>query len=272
MKTLKVVIVEDEPLAVERLELALKSSHDVEVVGSAHDGRAGLDLIRSLKPDVVFLDIKMPRLDGIELAEILAEEEDGPAVIFLTAFGQFAVTAFELAAVDYLMKPVALDRVRAAVDRARQRIEGSTARQRAQDLQALVETLKRDAGPSPAETLDQALWVTDARGRVRVPFSAIEWVEAERDYVRIHIGQDSHLMRMTLNTLTQKLDPDEFFRIHRSALVNLKSVTGLRRRSWGLVSVRLKSGAEAPVGRPQLRELKTRLGLRAAPEEIEAEA
>ena len=258
MSVLKVVIVEDEPLAVERLELALNEAPAVEVVGSALDGRSGLELIRELRPDLVFLDIKMPGLDGLELAGILARE-GGPAVIFLTAFGQFAVNAFELAAVDYLMKPVGLDRVRAAVERARDRLEATTAAERARQLQTLVETLRPQGGGEA----ERSLWITDARGRVRVPLSAIEWVEAERDYVRIHTGSESRLMRMTLNTLSGKLDPGQFLRVHRSAVVNLGAVTGLKRRTWGLVSVRLASGAEVPVGRPQLRELKARLGVNA---------
>ena len=270
MVPLKVVIVEDEPLAVERLKLALKAAPDVEVVGAAHDGRQGLELIRSLKPDLVFLDIKMPMLDGIELADILAKEGGGPAVIFLTAFGQFAVTAFELAAVDYLMKPVALDRVRASVERARERIAASTAQERAADLEKLVTSLRREAETPSVEPSNQSLWVTDARGRVRVPLSGVDWLEAERDYVRIHSGKDSHLMRMTLQALAEKLDESNFFRVHRSAVVNLHAVTGLRRRSWGLVSVRLRSGAEVPVGRPQLRELKRRLGVRAVIAEEDA--
>jgi len=258
MSVLKVVIVEDEPLAIERLELALKEAPAVEVVGSALDGRQGLELIRRLRPDLVFLDIKMPGLDGLELAGILARE-GGPAVIFLTAFGQFAVNAFELAAVDYLMKPVGLDRVRAAVERARDRLEATTAAERARQLQTLVETLR--AGGHGREDAERSLWVTDARGRVRVPLSSIEWVEAERDYVRLHTGTDSRLMRMTLNTLSARLDPDQFLRVHRSAVVNLKAVTGLKRRTWGLVSVRLASGAEVPVGRAQLKALKARLGV-----------
>jgi DNA-binding LytR/AlgR family response regulator len=260
MSPLRVVIVEDEPLAVERLELALKDLAGVEVVGSAHDGKQGLALIRKLKPDLAFLDIRMPTMDGLEVAEELAAE-GGPAVIFLTAYGQYALEAFEVAAVDYLMKPIALERVRAAVGRVRTRIEQSSASERAEELKSLLDAVRREHGG--AGGLPQSLWVTDARGRVRVPLAAIEWLEAERDYVRIHVEGGSHLARMTLNGLAKQLDSNAFFRVHRSAIVALRAVTGLKRRSWGLTSVTMGSGAEVAVGRPYLKELKQRLGMKA---------
>ena len=263
MGALRVVIVEDEPLAVERLELALKGMGDLEVVGAAHDGKAGLSMIRKLKPDLAFLDIRMPSMDGLEVAEALAGEsvegKGGPAVIFLTAYGQYALDAFEVAAVDYLMKPIALERVRAAVERARVRIEQSTAAERAEELRGLLEAVRRESGTGGPP---RSLWVTDARGRVRVPIASIIWLEAERDYVRIHTDAGSHLARTTLNGLAQQLDTDTFHRIHRSSIVALKSVTGLKRRSWGLTSVTLTTGAEVPVGRPYLKELKQRLGMK----------
>ncbi|HYE43901.1 MAG TPA: LytTR family DNA-binding domain-containing protein [Caulobacteraceae bacterium] len=265
MQALRIAIVEDEPLAVERLELALRGVPAVEVVGSAHDGRAGLELIRRLKPDLVFLDIRMPSMDGIELADALAHE-GGTAVIFLTAFGQYAVDAFELAAVDYLMKPASVERVRAAVERARTRISQSTAEERAAELRTLLDTVRRESASGSVQADPyRSLWVTDARGRVRVPVASIEWLEAERDYVRIHTDAGSHLSRVTLQALSRQLDPAQFFRVHRSAIVSLKAVTGLKRRSWGLTSVSLASGVEVPVGRPYLQELKSRLGMKAAP-------
>lgn len=264
--TLKVVIVEDEPLAVERLELALEGMGGIEVVGAAHDGRSGLALIRKLKPDLVFLDIRMPAMDGLEVAEALAEDapESGrsPAVIFLTAYGQYALDAFEVAAVDYLMKPIALERVRAAVERARQRIEQSSAAHRAEEMKLLLDALRRESA-ADGQGVTRSLWVTDARGRVRVPIASIIWLEAERDYVRIHTEAGSHLARTTLNGLAKQLDPAVFHRIHRSSIVALRSVTGLKRRSWGLTSVSLSTGVEVPVGRPYLKELKQRLGMKA---------
>lgn len=263
MDALRIVIVEDEPLAVERLQLALEGVPDIELVGASHDGRAGLELIRRVRPDLVFLDIRMPSMDGLELAEALAADH-GPAVIFLTAYGQYAVDAFELAAVDYLMKPVGLDRVRAAVERARVRIAQSTAQERAEELRTLLDTVRREGPPPTRVDPYRSLWVTDARGRVRVPLASIEWLEAERDYVRIHTETGSHLTRITLQGVAKQLDDAQFFRVHRSAIVNLKAVTGLKRRSWGLTSVALASGVDVPVGRPYLQTLKARLGMKAA--------
>ncbi|MBX7249109.1 MAG: LytTR family DNA-binding domain-containing protein [Caulobacteraceae bacterium] len=265
MSDLKVVIVEDEPLAVERLELALRDLAGVEVVGAAHDGKTGLDLIRRLRPDLAFLDIRMPGLDGLKLAEALAGE-DGPAIIFLTAYSQYALEAFEVAAVDYLMKPIALERVRAAVGRVRVRLEHSTAAQRAEELRQLLEALRREhAGHAgQGEGVVQSLWVTDARGRVRVAVGSIVWLQAERDYVRIYTQTGNHLARTTLNGLARQLDGKSFHRIHRSAIIALRHVTGLKRRSWGLASVTLSTGHEAPVGRPYLKDLKRRLGMTAA--------
>ncbi len=260
MSGLRVVIVEDEPLAIERLELALKDLAGVDVVGTALDGKQGLALIRKVKPDLAFLDIRMPSMDGLEVAEALAAE-GGPAVIFLTAYGQYALDAFEVAAVDYLMKPIALERVRAAVGRVRTRIDQSTAAERAEELRQLLEAVRRDTGGPGG--VQSSLWVTDARGRVRVPVASIEWLEAERDYVRIHTETGNHLARTTLNGLAKQLDPGAFHRIHRSAIVALRSVTGLKRRSWGLTSVTLTNGAEVAVGRPYLKELKQRLGMKA---------
>jgi DNA-binding LytR/AlgR family response regulator len=267
MTPLRVVIVEDEPLAVERLELALNGLAGVEVVGSAYDGKAGLALIRKLKPDLTFLDIRMPTMDGLEVAEALAndagDQDVGPAVIFLTAYGQYALEAFEVAAVDYLMKPIALERVRAAVGRVRTRLDHSTASQRAEELRQLLEAMRREhSGPVGEGGVVQSLWVTDARGRVRVPVASIVWLEAERDYVRIHTENGNHLARTTLNGLAKQLDDQVFHRIHRSAIVALRHVTGLKRRSWGLTSVSLSTGHEAPVGRPYLKELKQLLGMK----------
>jgi len=261
MSALRTVIVEDEPLAAHRLKLALDGTPDVDLVGTAHDGRQGLELIRKLKPDLVFLDIRMPGLDGLEVAQALSAEES-PTIVFVTAFAHFAVEAFEVSALDYVLKPVEFDRVRAAVERARRRREQLSAEQRAIELQGVLNALREEAAESadPAGVM-RSLWVSDGRGRSRVQLSSVEWFEAERDYVRIHAGGRTHLMRGTLQGLIGRLDPDVFLRIHRSAVVNLRAVLGVRRRVTGQAVVQLPSGAMPPVGRAYLPELKARLGL-----------
>ena len=260
MKALaRVVVVDDEPLAIRGLKISLGRVPGVELVGTARDGVEGLEVIRREKPDIVLLDILMPRRDGLALAEALAEG-DGPAVIFVTAYGQFAINAFELAAVDYLMKPVTLPRLRAAIKRALERLEADTAQQRAAEMQRVIESFRASAA-SDLESggAGRSLWVSDPRGRTRVPLASVDWFEAQRDYVKIHAGTETYIQRGTLADLEGKLDPAVFQRIHRSAIVNLQAVRALRRRAWSLCAVTLRTGQEAPIGRSYLAELKAKL-------------
>jgi DNA-binding LytR/AlgR family response regulator len=260
MRPLHIVIVEDEQPAVRRLQLALVDVPAVEIVGVASDGKAGLEMIGRLRPDVVLLDIKMPAMNGLELAQLLTEEF-APAIIFVTAFREFAVEAFELAAVDFLTKPVHFPRVHAAIERVRIRLEETTARQRANDLQQLLKSL-REEEPQPSDPGSEGvLWISEGRRRVRIEARSVEWLEAERDYVRLHTAAGSHLVRGTLQALADRLLPEVFWRVHRSAMINLKAVVAVSPRAWGLSSVKLASGAEVPVGRSFVAETKARLGM-----------
>ncbi len=254
MRPLRAVIVDDEPLAVRGLELSLSEIPGVVIAGTASDGKSGLELIRAKRPDLVLLDIQMPLADGMEVARALAEAE-APAVIFVTAFGQFALEAFEVAAIDYLLKPVSPERLRAAVDRARARLAASTVESRRRDLEQVVQTLN-----PAAPAVEPSVWVSGARGRFRLPLGVIDWLEAERDYVRIHTTRgESYIERGTLGELTEALGEAPFQRVHRSASVNLNHVKGLVRRRWGMTAVALHSGREIPVGRSHLPALKARL-------------
>jgi DNA-binding LytR/AlgR family response regulator len=251
-----VLIVEDEPLAVRSLERGLEQLDDVEVVGIASHGRAGLALVDSVAPEVILLDIKMPLMGGLELAEALPRNAT-PVIIFVTAFNEFAVEAFRLAAVDYLMKPVDPSRLHEAIERARLRVARSTAEDRASELQKLVEVMRATgAGLDPPGA---AIWAMGPRGRQRLPVAAIEWFEAQRDYVSIHSGARTFIQRGTLRDLVAKLDPAVFQRVHRSAIVNLNVVVGIERRNWGLFAVKLNTGAEVPVGRSYLPELRAKM-------------
>lgn len=257
MPVLRAVIIDDEPLARRGLELELRKIAGITVVGSAGDGETGVDLIQSARPDVVFLDVKMPVLDGLQVASLVGAE-DAPAIIFVTAFGQFALDAFNLAAIDYVLKPIAPPRLRAAIERARTRVEQTTAAERAAGLQTLVEHLRQE-GAASSEAPGAAIWVSGPRGRQRLALAEIEWFEAQRDYVRIHAGPRSCIQRGTLRDLVGKLDSAAFLRIHRSAIVNLNAITAVERRSAGLYAVRLKTGAEIPVGRSFLAALRARI-------------
>jgi DNA-binding LytR/AlgR family response regulator len=256
---LRVAIVEDEVASVRRLRALLAQVPDVDVVGVAADGEAGIALVRRMRPDAVILDIAMPGIDGIGVAEAL-RGENAPEIVFATAHKEFAIAAFDLSAVDYVLKPVEAGRLRSAVERARERIRSGNAEERANRLQLAIDALQSseeaaDEGPM------RSLWVADGRGRTRLDLATVERFEADRDYVRIHTDERSFLVRATLQSLSDSLDSGRFVRIHRSAIVSIASVQALRRRITGSIVAHLASGAEAPVGRAYLADLRARLGL-----------
>ncbi|HWJ59628.1 MAG TPA: LytTR family DNA-binding domain-containing protein [Sphingomicrobium sp.] len=234
---LKVLIADDEPLATERLQLLLARSQGVDLVGTASDGEAAVRLAEGLKPDVLLLDIAMPGMDGIDVARALANRRPAPAVIFVTAFDQFAVAAFEVAAVDYLMKPIEPARLQVALDRAqvhvRHRDEG--------------ETEARAAGAHSAHL--EEFWASDRSGLVRIASRDIDKISAERDYMRLHVGTRSWLIHHSMAALEERLDPTHFVRLHRSAIVRKDFIAGFSRNPSGRWIARLSDGAEQPVGR-----------------------
>ena len=232
---LKVLIADDEPLAAERLQLLLARCDGIDLVGSASDGDSAVRMTEALKPDLLMLDIAMPGLDGIEVARALATQNPSPAVVFVTAFDQFAVAAFEVAAVDYLMKPVDPVRLQRSLERAREYIRA-----------------RRDAPTKvPAKTsqwLDE-FWASDLTGLVRIASRDIDRVSAERDYMRLHVGRRSWLIHHSMAALEEGLDPDLFVRLHRSAIVRRDFIAGFTRNPSGRWIARLADGAEQPVGR-----------------------
>jgi two-component system LytT family response regulator/two-component system response regulator AlgR len=264
-KPLSAIIVDDEPLATRRLRLALAGLPTVRVVGAAGNGQEALELIRSARPDLVFLDIKMPMLSGLEVARALTEA-DAPAVIFVTAFANYAADAFRVDAVDYLLKPVEFERVRVAVERAERLLAARNAAERVAELQQLIAQVTEPeaaAASSPRHLND--IWAADRGGRTRIQIGEIIWIEAERDYVRIHTRSRSHLLRETLQNLMQQLDPTVFVRVHRSAAVNLTRLQRVERRGRGGAELVLENGAVAPVGRryaAQVREALAQLQAR----------
>lgn len=247
IKPLRTVIVDDEPLALRRLEIALLEIPGVEVTGRARNGAEALKVISAVRPDLVFLDIKMPSQSGLDLAAAL-DSAGAPAVIFVTAYGRYATEAFDLAAVDYLLKPFEFERLRIAVDRARAMLEAKEASVRLVELKAVIAALREEADPTPAR-YEHELWISERGVRVRLPIETIAWFEAERDYVRIHTGQRSYLVRTSIRSLTERLDPTQFTRVHRSFLVRLKEVTRIVRRGAGAMVLVLRSGREIPIGR-----------------------
>jgi DNA-binding LytR/AlgR family response regulator len=253
---LRAFVADDEPLSLRRLEHGLAGTLGVEVVGKAQDGEQALRLIRSLEPDLVLLDVRMPGRSGVELAAEL-RGEGAPLVILVTAFSRHAVEAFDLNVVDYLLKPLDFGRLGEAVERARERLAARNGARRVAELEAQLEDLGTARGAAGAYITE--LWVSDRRGRTRLALDQIDWFEAEREYVRIHAGERSYLVRRSLRDLVGHLDPDRFVRLHRSALVNAARIVRICRRPGGGLSAILSSGAETPVGRTFQQGLRARL-------------
>lgn len=237
---LRVMVVDDEPLAVERLQLLLARQEGVTVAGTAHDGEAALAIAEAAAPDVVLLDIAMPGMDGIDVARALSASAVDPVVVFVTAFDNFAVAAFDVAAIDYLMKPVQPERLRRALDRVREHLDhgGSGVEVR------------------PADAHVEEFWVPDHSGLVRIAAADIHRVTAERDYMRLHVGNRSWLIHRTIGKLEEDLDPALFIRVHRSVILRRDTIAGLYRDEAGHWTARLADGAEQRIGRSYVDDVK----------------
>ncbi len=241
---LRTLIVDDEPLAVERTQVICAKIPDINVVGTASDGAAALRLVEALAPELVLLDMTMPELDGLGVARELAKQANPPAIIFVTAHDNFAVEAFDLDAVDYVLKPVATDRLARAIERALAR-RGTP----------------RHAG---SEWLEE-LWVPHRSELIRIAVSEVSRIDAERDYVRLHVehpneGARSYLLLQTIAGLEQRLDPAAFIRIHRSTILRKDRIRGLRHDGLGVWSAELETGEALRIGRTYLPNVKAMAG------------
>jgi two-component system LytT family response regulator len=248
---LRVLLVDDEPLALRRLQLAFADIADVEVVGTASDGDAAARLIEDLKPDLVMLDIQMPGRSGMAVAADLPPDER-PEIVFLTAFEHYAVDAFDVDAVDYLLKPVRLERLRQAVARARRR---RLEREAAKGAEA-------PAAPIPAPTSDgyqSELVVPGKLGPRRIPVESICWIEASKDYALIHTSRRAFILRTTMAELEAQLDPRAMLRVHRSAFVRLDAVRGVRRPGKGAITLVLDDEVEVQVGPNYIKSVRQAL-------------
>jgi len=224
-KAIRVLIVDDEKLARKRLTRFLRAQTDVEIVGICANGPDAIAAIERTTPDVVFLDVQMPNLDGFELLSQLPAERI-PRVVFVTAYDEYAVRAFEVGALDYLLKPFDQARFEQAFHRVRNEV-GRSQQELTQRLLAYLEGASpvpaEPSLPAPPPALDR-LMIKNGGRVFFVRAADIRWVEAADNYVHIHVGKDSHLFRQTLNAIEQGLDPRKFMRIHRSTLVNLDCV------------------------------------------------
>lgn len=258
---LRVVAIDDERPALRRLELVIGAMPDVELVGTATSGRAGLELIRDLQPDVALLDIEMPGLSGLEVAERLGGAAR-PAVIFITAFDHHAVEAFERHAVDYLLKPVDVERLARGFDRARRR--GSLVQRDAEiaEMRRVIAALRQGPGevaaPPPAR-YENEFWAHRHNEFVRVPVDSLIWVEAERDYVRLHQADGSCMLYESISGMARRLDPAIFVQVHRSTIVRAAEVVSVRRELTGVMVAQLANGTEVNVGRKYAKDFGTLL-------------
>jgi len=270
---LRVVIVDDEPPALAGLRALLSRHSDIEIAGEALGGTSAIATILDVHPDVVILDVQMPEVDGFQVLDAVQKSEGRlPFIIFVTAHDEFAVQAFEVHAVDYLLKPVADARFARALTRAREFIASRSNGDLGQRLQALLDEhsqrAAREPGSSTAPAGDPAVgsrYATRMLVRVGqrdeiVSVADIDWIRSD-DYCSIlHIGGKQHIIRETLGALEKRLDPRSFARIHRSVIVNLSRVTALRRLRVGGVNVVLRDGTQLPVSRARRAMLTDILG------------
>lgn len=251
-----IVTVDDEPLALRRLEIILKGVPSVRLIGSAVSCREAVPLIAERRPDIALLDIRLRDGTGFDILDQLPADV-APAVIFTTAFDHFAIRAFEVSAVDYVLKPIEPDRLAEAIARARERLAADSAAQELQEMRLIVNDLRAEFHanrPSPYET---ELWIRGATGNLtHVAFDQVNWVSSEDDYIRLHTGTGSHLVRLSIKALEARLDPGKFVRVHRAALVRLGAITQLRQTTTGRRDVILRDGTRIAAGRIYAKRLR----------------
>jgi two-component system LytT family response regulator len=246
---LSTLIVDDEPLAREGLRMLLAEDPDVAAIHEAKDGREAVAAIRVTRPDLVFLDIQMPEMDGFSVVQEIGDEQM-PAVVFVTAHDQYAIDAFEVNAIDYLLKPVTRERFVQALARAKTRLPAHSAPEASRQILSLLETLA-----TPRRQLKR-LAVRTAGKTLFVDIDDVDWIEAAENYVRLHVGRASHLVHVALSTLERSLDPETFLRIHRSILVNVGRIKELEPALHGEYVVTLANDVRLRSGRTYHETLK----------------
>ena len=249
----RVLIVDDEPLARERIRTLLEEEPGFELVGEASDGTTGAESILALQPDLVFLDVQMPGADGFDVIDAVGADKM-PFVVFVTAYDRYALRAFDVHALDYLLKPFDRERFREALARAQAQMERTTGGDIERRLAAIVQDLK----PAKART-DR--FVVKSGGRIFfVRTAEIDWIEAAGNYVKLHVGNDTHLFRETMNTLESQLPAETFYRIHRSHIVNIERVKELQPWFNGEYVVFLRNGTRLTLSRGYRERLQDRIG------------
>lgn len=260
-RPLRVVIADDEMLARQRLQDLLSRENAVEIVGQIDNGEAAVAAIEALKPDLVFLDVQMPGKTGVEVARTVGLDKM-PATIFVTAYDHYAPKAFDLAAVDYLVKPFDDERFEQAFRRARRMIELQEVGRLSEHLLALLQGTQREAAPGSATSNYLQRIPVESRGQVRVvAVEQIEYITASGPYAELHVGEKTYVIRERMQSLEEQLDPARFFRIHRSSIIRLDQIDTLLRDPGGDYAVRLKSGTKLDVSRNRVEQLEKWMGL-----------
>jgi two-component system LytT family response regulator len=251
--TIRAVIVDDEPLARRRIRSLLVEAEGVEVVAECANGREAIQALEAAPPDLLFLDIQMPEVDGFDVLQAIGVGQV-PVVIFVTAYDQFALRAFEAHALDYLLKPFDDERFEAALQRARERIRQQQGGDLDRRLRALLEEVRGDHGYL------RRLVVPSGHRSVFIRTEQIDWIEAERNYVRLHVGGRAYLLRENLSRIASALDPTTFCRIHRSTIVNVDRIQAVESLFGGEYLVVLHDGTRLTSGRSYRRNLHALMG------------
>jgi two-component system LytT family response regulator len=251
---LKALIVDDEPIACRRIQRMLADDPDIQVVGTCTNGQQAIEAIQQYSPDLLFLDIQMPGMNGFTVLENISAQKM-PHVIFVTAYDQYALRAFEVHALDYLLKPFDRERFSGAVSRAKKQIEKDRSTQINHGILSLLKEFN-----TKSEYVKRLVIKTN--GRIFfLKTDEIDWVEAEGKYVYLHVGKDSHLMRQSISGLESELDPAKFIRIHRSAIVNIERIQELQPWFHGEYRVLLRNGTQLMLSRSHREKLQSLLGL-----------
>ncbi|HEX8921463.1 MAG TPA: response regulator [Pyrinomonadaceae bacterium] len=253
MNKIRTIIIDDEPLARRGIRAQLKDEADIEIIAECGNGRDAIRLIENEKPDLVFLDIQMPELDGFGVIEALGIERL-PAIVFVTAYDKYALRAFDVHALDYLLKPFDPERFATALARARVQIERKEISDLSERLQSLIDDLK------PNRKYSERIVIKSAGRIFFLGVEEIDWVEAADNYVRLHAGRASHLLRETMNSIEKRLDPAQFMRVHRSTIINTRRIKELHALFHGEYEITLMDGTRLTTGRGYRERLQELFG------------